>query len=166
ESGRGEGLLPMSIINPQGHHNQGPTGPVSRTEEIIGDIFVGTIVTALASFAVVLACGVIALGASSAVQFAMAQAGLLAAWVAQASAAAGEPLTMTAIGWSIVNNIAFGALVGLILGLVQFVRRWRKERHRWLVEAVISPSSLAALSYGVASVALHVLISALAAWAM
>jgi hypothetical protein len=154
----------MSIISPHGK-GQGPIRPTGRGEAIAGDIIVGAVTTAVGGFFSLVACAAIAMGAANAVQFAMSETGVLAAWVAQVSVSVGEPLSAEAIGGLILQNVLFGAALGLLFGIVQFALRWRKERHRWIVEAVVSPTGMAALRYGAATLALHVLISGLAAWA-
>ena len=156
----------MTVIRPSGSNNrQGPSRPVSRGEAVFGDIVVGLIATTVGVFLAVVLCGLIAMSVANAIGYVAQETGLLQAWEALVAVGDAGPLTPETFAALIWNNLMFGAAAGAVLGLVQFVRRWRSDRHRKLVETVISPSSLAALSYGATCLALHVAIGLLAAWA-
>jgi hypothetical protein len=156
----------MNTVSPHGKGPVGPTGPQTRGEEIVGDIVVGSFVTVLASGGTILVTGMIAFAVAAAVQFVAAETGLLAAWGALVQITQVTALDAERIAGLLLENMLFGAIVGLILGIAHFLRRWRKNRHRWVLEAVISPSGLAAASYGAVCLFLHVAISVIAAWAL
>jgi hypothetical protein len=156
----------MTTISPHGKGPLGPTGPQSRGEEIVGDIVVGSFVTVLAAGGTILVTGLLAFAFASAVQFAATETGLLAAWSALVQITQVPSLEAERIAGLLLDNMLFGAVVGLVLGIAHFVGRWRRNRHRWVLEAVISPSGLAAASYGVVCLFLHVAISVVAAWAL
>jgi hypothetical protein len=158
----------MNTISPHGKGPYGPygQGPQTRAGEIFGDIVVGSFVTVLASAATVVGIGMLAFAVASALQFLIAESGLLAAWTALTQLSQSVPLDEERIFALMFDNILFGALAGVMLGIMHFVLRWRRERDRWVVEALISPSSYAAASYGAVCLFLHVAISVVAAWAL
>ncbi len=156
----------MTIIRPPGNDNQqGPSHSASRGQAVFDDIVMGLIHAAVGMFFAVILCGLISLSVMNAVGYVAHETGLLQAWEALVTVSEAGPLTPEVFAELIWSNFMFGAAVGAVLGLHQFVRLWRPNRHRKLIETVISPSSLAALSYGVTCLALHVAIGVLAAWA-
>ena len=155
----------MTVIRPSGGHSHLPSGPTSRSGEIVGDIVVGVIATAVGAFLALVVCGLLGIGIANAVGYVAHETGLLQAWEALVAVGEAAPMTPEFFATLIWNNILFGAAAGLVLGLLQFARRWRTNGHRELIETVISPSSLAAASYGVTCLALHVAIATLAGWA-
>jgi hypothetical protein len=62
------------------------------------------------------------------------------------------------------ENLLFGALTGSLVGVAYFFRRWRKDHHQWVIEALFSPQALSAFRYGLACLSLHVTISVFASW--
>jgi hypothetical protein len=156
----------MTNISPHGKGPLGPTGPQSRGEEIAGDIVVGSFVTVLAAGGTILVAGLFAFALASAVQFVASETGVLVAWSALVQITQVSSLDTARIAGLLLDNMLVGAIVGLVLSIAHFAGRWRRNRHRWVLEAVISPSGLAAASYGVVCVFLHVAISVVAAWAL
>ncbi|MCE9522128.1 MAG: hypothetical protein K8S25_06815, partial [Alphaproteobacteria bacterium] len=130
----------MTVIRPSSGHHQTPSGPTSRSGEIVGDMVVGLIMTAVGTLFAFVICAMIGMGVGNAVGYVAHETGLLQAWEALVTIGEAAPLTPESLAALVWRNILFGAAAGLVLGLLQFVRRWRASGHRELIETVISPS--------------------------
>lgn len=86
--------------------------------------------------------------------------GLISAWGGLVSINAITAPSAALVGESLI----LGAVTGSVIGIARVFRRWRKDHHQWIIEALFSSEALNALRLGVACLSLHVTISLLASW--
>jgi hypothetical protein len=126
----------------------------------------GDFVVALVGFAVGLALAVILMALLTyfasylLVDLVAVKLGLINAW-ARLVSVNGTVQTFTALAG---DSLLAGALTGSLVGIAHLFRRWRKDHHQWVVEALFSSEALAAFRFGFACLALHVTISVFASW--
>jgi hypothetical protein len=169
---------PQSSL-PRDTRPQRPETALDRFLSRLGDVFVSAFAVTVIALMGLLLAAVAALllfnGATAVVGYFAANglsgaardvfAAWGAAWQGLINVTVGAP-GQTFAGL-VIENAVYGAIAGTVLGLWRFQSRWRgagrsnHQGHKWAVEAIVSPSFVSALSYGVLCLGLYLAVAIL-----